>query len=106
MDAVRHVDDGEVKEAVENGSGRSRGRLMSCRDMTPDVAAQALEIALKALVDIKSTLRHQRRFGADTMGAWRVVGCGVEGDAEEALAAIRSLQLGVRTAEESCAASA
>lgn len=74
--------------------------------MSPDVAAQALEIALKALVSVKGTLMHQRRFGADTMGAWRNAGCGVEGDAEEALAAIRSLQLESRPAEDSCAASA
>lgn len=32
--------------------------------MSPDVAAQALEIALKALVSVKGTLMHQRALYA------------------------------------------
>ena len=68
---------------------------------------EAIDVALKALLDVKRSLMHQRRFGADTMGAWRNAACDAEGSAEEALATIRGLRSRPQESREaSCAGSA
>lgn len=43
---------------------------------------------LDRLKQIKSNLMHQRRFGADTMNAWRTAASQAEGDIEELLAGV------------------
>lgn len=67
----------------------------------------ALGVATKALQRAKNDLMHQRRFGTDTLGGWRHAACSVEGDVEEALQGVLTIQNAASTLEGApCDASA
>lgn len=47
------------------------------------------DLSVKTLAEAKSNLMHHRRFGIDTLQAWKNAATRTEGDIEEALATIR-----------------
>lgn len=46
------------------------------------------DLATRALSEAKSNLMHHRRFGTDTLQAWKNAATRAEGDIEDALATI------------------
>ena len=47
------------------------------------------DLAVEALKNIKSNLMHHRRFGTDTLQAWKNAAVNAERDAEEAVASVK-----------------
>lgn len=78
-------DRGMVGGLLPGGGGYDGQDCPDCSADQPGPAQGDAEL-LARVKSVKSNLMHQRRFGADTLGAWRNAACRAEGDLEEAIA--------------------